>query len=429
MDYRQARRILDGLPSRDVKPGLDRTRRLLDALDHPESAYPAVHVAGTNGKGSVVAMLGSVLEHAGLRVGRYTSPELVAFRDRICVDQAFIPEETLAAGVAAIRSVLEEPGDTPTLFEALTAIGFWHFARERVDLAVVEVGLGGRFDATNVVRPVLSILTTVGRDHIALLGTTIERIAWEKAGIAKPGVPFLAGALSAPAMAVVRDECAGVGAPLLDTGTLAVQRTGFTWDSATYAVAQAGLPERIDLPLLGGFQAENLGLVLRAVEALRERGASIPSRAVEEGLAGVRWPGRFEVVCRSPVVILDGAHNLPGAQALAAAVEETVPRREDRHLLFGILADKEVEPVCRALLPAFSAVTLTASRSPRALSVDTLAGVVVGLGIAARSTSCVSEGVAAARADLLPSDALVIAGSLTVVAEARPFFVEAGCRV
>lgn len=429
MDYRQARHILDRLPSRDVKPGLDRTYRLLDALGHPEAAVPAIHVAGTNGKGSVAAMLSGILERAGFHVGRYTSPELVDFRDRICVDGAFIPEDALAAGVEAILPVLQATGDTPTLFEALTAVGLWHFAREHVDLAVVEVGLGGRFDATNAVRPILSILTTVGRDHLALLGDTIERIAWEKAGIAKPGVPFLAGALCPAAMNVVQTACSGVGAPLLLADSVPLKRVAFDWDGASYTVTAAGFPERIALSLLGGFQAENLRLVLRAVELLRKSGLAIAAPAIEEGLAGARWPGRFEVVARAPIVVLDGAHNLPAAQALVAAIEETVPRRENRHLLFGILADKEVEPVCRALLSAFSTATLTASSSPRALPVDVLAQTVRDLGIAARSTPDVREGVRASRALLRPDDVLVVAGSLTVVAEARPCFVEAACRI
>ena len=242
MDYRQARHILDRLPFRDVKPGLDRTHRLLDALGHPESAVPAIHVAGTNGKGSVAAMLSGILHRAGFHVGRYTSPELVDFRDRICVDGAFIPADALAAGVEAILPVLQATGDTPTLFEALTAVALWHFAREHVDLAVVEVGLGGRFDATNAVRPILSILTTVGRDHLALLGDTIERIAWEKAGIAKPGVPFLAGALCREAMDVVQTACAEVGAPLLLADSVPLERVAFDWDGATYASPRPAFP-------------------------------------------------------------------------------------------------------------------------------------------------------------------------------------------
>lgn len=429
MDYRQARQILDNLPSRDVKPGLERTNRLLDALGHPEARVPAIHVAGTNGKGSVVAMLASILEAAGLRTGRYTSPELVDFRDRICVNGTFIPEEALAGGVALIRPVLEAPGDTPTLFEALTAIGLWHFASERVDLAAVEVGLGGRFDATNAVRPILTILTTVGRDHMQLLGDTIERIAWEKAGIAKSGVPFLAGALRAEAMAVVRETCTDVGAPLLSADRVSLERTSFNWDGATYRVTGTGLPSRVVLPLLGAFQAENLRVVLRAVQLLRESGTALPDSAVEDGLSDVRWPGRFEVVARAPNLIVDGAHNLPAAQALAAAVEEVAPHRDRRHVVFGILADKEVDAICSALLPIFSSVTLTASNSPRALPVERLAAAVDALGIPARSAPTVAEAIRQASAPLSADETLVIAGSLTVAAEARRVLVGAPCRV
>jgi dihydrofolate synthase / folylpolyglutamate synthase len=429
VEYRQARRVLDALPFRNVKPGLGRIQRLLDALNHPESAFPAVHIAGTNGKGSVAAMLSSVLEQSGLRIGRYTSPEIVDFRDRICINQRYIPKTALAEGVAAIRPVLAEPGDTPTLFEALTAIAFSHFARERVDLAVIEVGLGGRFDATNVVRPILTVLTTVGRDHIGLLGDTIPKIAWEKAGIAKDGVPFLIGPLAPEAEAVVRAECASVGASLHKAITIPLTPAGFDWNGSAYSVRQSGLPSRITLPLLGSYQAENLRVVLRAVELLRKAGIEIPSRAVDAGLTTVQWPGRFEVVERSPIVVLDGAHNLPGARALAAAIEERVPDCDRRHLLFGILADKEVEPICRTLLPVFSRVTVTASSSHRALPVEALVAICRDLGVSARFAPTVPAGVAAALGALRAQDVLTIAGSLTLVAEARPLFLEAPCRV
>jgi len=427
MIYAEARRALEGLPSLDVKPGLDRILRLLDALDHPEQAFPAVHIAGTNGKGSVAAMLAGVLSQAGYRVGRFTSPDLIDFRDRISIDDIWIEGDELARTVEQLLPIFAAE-DPPTLFEALTAIAFHHFATNKVDLAVVEVGLGGRFDATNVLSPLLTILTTVGRDHIALLGGTIEKIAWEKAGIAKESVPCLAGDLPLEAQRILVAECARVHAPLTDCHTIDLERVSFDWDKVTYQIEGPNLPKEILLPLLGGYQQENLRVTLHAIELLRKNGLTIPSRAVALGLAAVRWPGRFEVISRRPIVILDGAHNQPGALALAKDIERTLPEQIHRHLLFGILADKELEKIARALFPLFSSVTLTRSKSPRAMALEPLLETARSLEIVPLRSSSVREGVTSAYNSLKEEEALVVTGSLTVVREARPILLEELCR-
>ena len=305
MDCAEARCILENLPTLEVKPGLARINRLLDALDHPQQTFQTIHVAVTNGKGSVVAMLASVLHQVGYKVGRFTSPELLDFRDRICVDDTWIAEQELEVAVERLLPILNEEKDRPTLFEALTAIAFDHFAAQRVDLAVIEAGFGGRFDATNTVAPMLTILTTVGRDHIGLLGSRLEQIAWEKAGIAKRQVPFLMGDLPPLAEKVAVEECRLAGARLVRLDPISVKRRGFDWERTTYAVEAEDLPKEIDLPLLGGYQRENLRLALRAVRLLREQGVVIPNDAVAAGLSEVRWPGRFEVVSRGPTVVLD----------------------------------------------------------------------------------------------------------------------------
>lgn len=429
MDYQEARGILGRLPSLEVKPGLERTLRLLDALGHPERSFPSVHVAGTNGKGSVTAMLATVLEEAGYRVGRYTSPEVEDFRDRIAVDGRWITEAEFAGCVKRLLPVLEATSDPPTLFETLTAIAFDHFASSEVEIAVVEVGLGGRYDATNVVHPILSILTNVGLDHLAILGRTIERIAWEKAGIAKAGVPLLAGPLVAEAERVVRAECAAAGAPLVQPEGVRVERVSFDWERATYRVWGEDLPAEVGLPLLGERQRENLALVLSAIGLLRARGFPTGRDAITGGLERVSWPGRFEVVRRSPTIVLDGAHNRPAAEALAEDVERYVPDQKRRHLLLGILADKEVEAIARALVPLFSAVTVTQSRSPRALPADRLAGVVSSFRDGVASSQSVEEGLASSSACLRPADVLFVTGSLTVVQEARASLTEARCRL
>lgn len=429
MDYAEARCILENLPALEVKPGLARINHLLDALDHPQQTFQTIHVAGTNGKGSVAAMLASVLHQAGYRVGRFTSPELLDFRDRISVDDTWIAQQELVAVVERLLPILNEEKDRPTLFEVLTAIAFDHFAEQHVDIAVIEAGLGGRFDATNTVAPMLTILTNVGRDHIGLLGHRLEQIAWEKAGIAKRQVPFLIGDLPPAAERVAVEECRLAGARLARLDPISVKRRGFDWERTTYAVEAADLPKTIDLPLLGSYQSENLRVALRAVRSLREQGVVIPNDAVAAGLSEVRWPGRFEVVSRDPTVVLDGAHNVPAAQALAKDVVEYAPEKRHRHLLFGVLSDKEWAAISRILFPLFAEVMLTRSQSPRALSLDVLGEAALSLGVSFACCETVPDGLTRACSGLVTQDVLFVAGSLSVVREARSALVEVPCRL
>lgn len=425
MDYPEARGLLESLPSQ-VKPGLDRIDRLLRALGHPERKFPAVHIAGTNGKGSVAAMLSAVLSQAGYRIGRFTSPDFLDFRDRITVDGVWIPEERLAAGVERLHPLLASGNDRPTMFEVLTAIALSHFAEEGVDLAVVEVGLGGRFDATNVVRSILSILTNVGRDHTDLLGERVEGIAWEKAGIAKQRVPLLVGPLSPEAEPVV-EEVARNARTWIARADVAVEEVSRDLDRAVYRISGCDMPGEITIPLIGGYERENLGLVLAAIALLRGMGWEIPNSVVHTGLRNLFWPGRFEVMGRSPLVILDGAHNLPGVRALARDVERFFPARDRRILLFGILRDKEVDAMCDVLFPLFPRIVLTQSPSPRALPAGNLLPLAHSYGAEATVTKSVVKGLEAAQEQLQIDDAFLVTGSLTVVKAARRFLVEAKC--
>jgi len=424
MNYLEARAFLDRLPRLEVKPGLSRTERLLDALDHPERSFPAIHVAGTNGKGSVVAMLDAVLRVAGLRVGRFTSPELIDFRDRITIDGEWLPEADWAAGIARMAAAIEDTPDPPTQFEAIAALAFDSFEKQAVDIALIEVGLGGRYDATNVVRPIVSVLCHVSLDHTAVLGDSIERIAWEKAGIAKTGIPLLYGDLLPKVESVLLAECEAVGAIPAAVEGLDLKRIHVDWESATYRTTRSGLPDEIELGLLGGYQRDNLRLVLRTIEVLRESGFDLPNSAIMDGLRDVHWPGRFDVLRRRPNVVLEGAHNVAGAERLAADVEAFVPSRSERHLLLGVLADKDAAGIVRALSGTFDRVVLCTSRSPRALPVDRLRDAAGGL----VSGITWYDSVVGALDRIVPAlgdqDTLVVAGSLTVVAEARRWFGE-----
>jgi len=426
MDYAAARAALDELPRFEVKPGLERIGRLLAALGDPECTYPAIHVAGTNGKGSVVAMLEAVLRASGRQVGRFTSPQIVDFRDRIAVDGRWLSEREWGEGVERLAPTLSEMADPPAQFEAITALALDAFVRARVDLAVVEVGLGGRFDATNLVRPILSILTNVALDHTAILGDSIERIAWEKTGIAKEGVPLLLGPVPENALRVAERSCAEAGAELVCVDGPGIAPVSEGDGFVRYRVDGDDLPGTIDLPLLGGYQAENLRTALAAIHRLRKGGLEIPTSAIEEGLRTVSWPGRFEIVGRAPTVILEGAHNVAGARALAADVERRVPERARRSLVFGALADKDVAGMLRVLGPCFERVILTESESLRALPVDRLGDIADGLRIPHACYHSVegalASGLDGARAD----DVWVVAGSLTVVGAARRFLEDEG---
>ncbi len=414
-----ARQYLDRFPRFEVKPGLNRIRQLLEALDQPQLAYPAIHVAGTNGKGSVVAMLDAVLRAAGYRVGRFTSPELLDFRDRMTLDGAWISKSDLATGVERAAPFIETLDDIPSQFEIITALAFDYFAHKRIDVGVIEVGLGGRFDATNVVRPDVAVLTNVTLDHQAILGATVERIAWEKAGIAKPGVPLITAGLPESVFHVVETECDAVGAFLAPADDIAVTRVSRDWNAAIYDVRWDGGVDRVRLPLIGSAQRENLRLVFGAIRALRAKGWHLDGQAIRDGLRTVFWPGRMEVVRQSPTIVLDGAHNEAAISVLAADIRELVSEPDHRFVLFGALRDKNVDAALSILNSVFPSIGLCASSSPRAVPVDALVEKAQQGFQTATAYPTIAAGMNAWLARAGIDDVLVITGSLTVVAEAR----------
>src|SRR5512138_4022327 len=323
---------LDSLQPLAIRFGLERVQRGLDGLGHPERAYAILHVAGTNGKGSTCAMAAEALRAAGHRVGLYTSPHLQRFEERIQVNGAPISADALAARVEEVRRACPWHEAAPeverlTYFEFATLLGLLHLARERVDVAVVEVGLGGRFDATNAVLPRVAAVARIGLDHTQLLGDTVEQIAFEKAGIFKPGVPAVVHAHQPPgALETLRAEAARRGAPL----TVAP----VAWDGP--------------VALAGPHQRGNAALAAAALRELARAGVPVPEEAIAGGIARARWPGRLEEVAG---VLLDGAHNPDGAAALAAALSALHPGRPVE-LVFGVLSDKDHHGMLAALGPA-----------------------------------------------------------------------------
>lgn len=430
MTYREATAYLFGLRRFGWRPGLETIRGLLELVGDPQDRVPAVHVGGTNGKGSTAAMLAAILRAAGYRTGLYTSPHLMSFTERIRVNGASIDEAevvrlTAELAAACAGRFAEEPAPPspgrlphPTFFELTTAMAFLHFARHEAEAAVIEVGLGGRLDSTNVIRPRAVLLTNVGLDHQAYLGGTLAEIAGEKAGIIKPGVPVLTAA-EGEGLTVFRRAASDRGAPLLAVAEAYRWRirdadvAGLAFDLA----GPAGSYDGLRIPLPGRHQVGNAVLAVAAAETLAAQGFRIRPDAIREGLAGVSWPGRLQLVPGAPRILLDGAHNPPGSAVLGAFLAE---RRADLGrlaLVFGVLKDKDWRAMLPHLLPVADALVLTRPPSERAEDPEAIRAVcpaVPGL----RVQPDVPEALALGRA-LAGSDGTVVAtGSLYTVAAA-----------
>jgi len=380
-----------------IRLGLERVARALDDLGRPDRALRVLHVAGTNGKGSTCAMADAALRAAGHRVGLYTSPHLERFSERIRVDGREISDDELARRVEAVRRACpwheRSEEDRLTYFEFATLLAILHFAEEGVSAAVLEVGLGGRFDATTAVTPLACAISRIGLDHVEILGPTLAHVAREKAGILKPGVPAVTVEAQPPdALAVLREEAAARGAPL----ALAPP-----WDGPR--------------GLRGPHQRENAGLAAAALRLLDAAGVAVPGSAIQAGIAGARWPGRLEEVGG---VLLDGAHNPDGAAALAAALAELHPGRPVE-LVFGVLADKDLPGMLAALAPAVRAFHLVTPESPRARDAASYAAAVTALGRPAHVHADLAGAIAAARAAAADGALTCVAGSLYVVGAAR----------
>ena len=397
-------------------PGLDRIRELLKRLDNPQKDLKFIHAAGTNGKGSVCACLASVLEAAGYRVGLNTSPHLERFSERIRVNGKEIPDEDLAALMGRVRSAAEAMAEHPTEFELITALAFLYFRQENCDIVVLETGLGGALDASNVIdTPELAVLTAMGLDHVAVLGPTLSDVASAKAGIIKPGGDVVSRGGCPEADAVFRRVCRERGAALteLDLGRLTVKRLDL--DGAVFDFAPW---EGLSIPLAGAYQAENAALALTALERLRSKGWGISGEAVRKGLAAVRWPGRFEVLGREPVFLLDGAHNAHGMRATVTSLRALLPERKFVFLL-GILADKDVGDMLDLLAPLAERALVLRPDSPRAMEPEALCAALAERGVEARPCGSVEEGLRAALEAAGPEGAVCALGSLYLAGAVR----------
>ncbi len=360
----ESRDYLGHLQHFGIKLGLENVTTLCLALGNPQNRFLSVHVAGTNGKGSVAAMLAGVLRAHGLRTGLYTSPHLARVEERIRVDGKEIAPGRFRERLARVREAIDRlmaAGKLvyhPTYFEVLTALAFLEFAEREVDIAVIEVGMGGRFDATNVVRPLVSVITTIARDHERHLGRTLTAIAFEKAGIVKPGIPVVCGVRGGTALREIRRVARGRGAPLTEAlgrgRRLETRRARDGWrfvysgENGRYAYAPG---------LAGRHQGANAATAIAAAEVLSRVWKPLAKAKILAAVRETRWEGRLETVRRRPLVLLDGAHNVEGVTALASHIKEIVGRPVV--LVFAAMKDKDLRAMTRVLFPAASAVVLT----------------------------------------------------------------------
>lgn len=415
MTLEQALAYIHSVDWRGSVPGLERIDALLGRLGHPERTLKYVHVTGTNGKGSTCAMLAAVLRAAGYRTGLYTSPYIFRFNERIQIDGAAIPDEALCALTEEIRPLADGMADPPTEFELVTAIGLTWFARQHCDIVVCEVGMGGEFDATNVIpAPEVAILTNIGLDHTRVLGDTVEAIAATKAGIIKHGCRAVLYPCGPSVHAVVARRCHEVGASLEVANLDGLRSVSDTLEGQVF---DYGARRGLRLPLLGGHQLKNAAVALTAIDALQQRGWDIPEDAVRNGLAAVTWPGRFQVVRRDPVVILDGGHNPQCMTSLAAAIREYLPGRPVT-VLTGVLADKDYGQMYDILAPAAARFITVTPDNPRALDAETLAAFLTRYGKPVTACGTVREGAAQLLAQTAADGAAVCCGSLYLLGDA-----------
>ncbi|MBC7253465.1 MAG: bifunctional folylpolyglutamate synthase/dihydrofolate synthase [Actinobacteria bacterium] len=429
MDFKEAEEYLDRRARFGIKPGLERIRLLLSKLDHPQSAFPSIHITGTNGKTSTARMAASILQVGGRKVGRYTSPHLQSVTERICVDGRPVTEREFASLLERVIPAVEETdaqtGDPLTYFEVTTAMAFLHFARRKVDLGVIEVGLGGRLDATNLVRSPVQVITGVAFDHMAELGDTLEKIAMEKAGIVKEGSTVISAVAHPGALEVVAAACADKGSELKLYGRDFQLLYHLTYGVDTEKIGQALgirglLREYADLflPLLGKHQGINAACAVAACEAFAASPAALSLDEVAAGLRRVTSPGRLEVVSLHPLVLLDGAHNPSGAVRLAQVIRDDLDF-ERLVLVLGILEDKDMGRMLKILLPLADTVVFTQSREERAAPARKLARMAREMGYDGVVVEDIGEAVRFARTLASVTDMVCVTGSLYTVGEAR----------
>lgn len=395
---------------------------LLRQMGDPHTRYPVIHIAGTKGKGSTGAMIASILQAAGYKVGFYSSPHLEDFCERIQINRHYIPHQRLVDIVDRMKPAVDRIKRLTT-FELTTTAGFLYFAEEQVDVAVIEVGLGGRLDSTNVVDPLVSVITSISLDHMNVLGDSVEKIAAEKGGIIKPGKPVVISHQQPPVMRVLENIAAEKNAQIyrvdsLFTGEVLSRSLGQQTLRLSPTPGKGGEAVDFETPLLGDHQLENAATAYTCARILQQGDFSISPEAIRNGFAQVKWPGRFEVLQAEPGIIIDSAHNQDSALKLARTIETNFPRAEVI-LVFGASEDKDVAGMFKELLPHANSLILTQSIHPRSFPAEQLARLAEPYQIPARVVLPLETAVEAGMQELKPGKVMIVCGSIFVAAGAR----------
>lgn len=430
MNYEESIAYLELAQVFGIRPGMERIEALLEKLGRPEKAYRVIHVTGTNGKGSVVAMITSVIENSMLKVGRYVSPHLIDYTERIYCGGHDISREDFARAATAVREAAEaavaEGVEAPTEFELLTAMAFWYFREQKVDYAVVEVGLGGLLDSTNVVHPVVSVITNVAMDHTKYLGGTLEEIAHHKAGIIKDGVPVVTAAQQIPLKTIKKEAHAKKSRLYFYGRDFEIDSRNKWQHGQVVVVRRKDVPKDQEkallfVPFVGAHQAVNAAVAFMALEVVMKQDDRINENDIREGLARARWMGRFEIHdVRGVPVVFDGAHNPAGAEALSEALEEQYPDKR-RLIVFASLRDKDTDTVIALLVRKGDKVFMTEAPTPRTCTTAELSE---KLTCEKKEEPSVAAALDDALAEAGEKDMVLVCGSLYILGDALLWMAE-----
>lgn len=429
MDYQEALQYISSVNWKGCVPGLERITQLLQKLGNPQDSLKFVHIGGTNGKGSTAAFISHILRQAGYKTGLFISPYIEVFNERMQINNQNISDQELAQITTYVRPYADEMEDAPTEFELNTAIAMVYFQRNHCDIAVLEVGMGGEFDATNVIRfPEAAIITAIGLDHMEYLGDTVQKIAATKAGIIKPGCDVVLYRQGEDVTEVIRERCRQQGAKLYLSEPDTLELLSSDIEGQVFQSPYG----RLFISLAASYQKNNLAVALKAIEILKARGFQITQEDIRKGLAATKWPGRFEILSKDPLFIVDGAHNPHGMTAAVQSLKDVLQGRKVI-LIFGVLADKDYEKMLELLLPLAQKIFCVSPDSARALNARDLAETIRQLFRTAkepkeipevRSFSGVGEAIDAAFAAASQQDVICALGSLYMIGDIKSYVAE-----
>lgn len=421
MNYEEAREYLDQVSKGGSILGLDNMRELLKRLENPQDSLKFVHISGTNGKGSVLAYVSTVFKEAGYRTGRYISPTLFSYREKIQVNESFIGREDLARLTEEVKKAAEEMQNSgkgfPTIFEIETALAFLYFAEQKCDIVILETGLGGALDATNVIKTsVMEVITSISMDHMEFLGDTLGKIALQKAGIIKPHTSVVSAVQDMEAMEVIRDVCRKKECVFDTVDQEQIKDISYGYEGQSFSYKDW---KNIKISLMGSYQIKNAALALEAIEALRKLGYELNDKAVYQGMKTAVWKGRFTVISKEPFIIMDGAHNQAAAEELVRSLKLYYPGKKF-YYIFGMFRDKDYHQVIRLTAPlAEHIVTVETPENPRALPAEELKKAVAEVNPSVEAAGNLRMAVNRVMEQIDKDAVIVIFGSLSFLGEAE----------